>query len=111
MADPLVNDRLENRYERSMEQVYDASLWVMKALGTVSREGVINPGTNQVKTIEGKVTSRTVWMRVQSVDPKVTAVTVQVRTSLGASDKRLTADIATQIAVKLTAESLAPSGQ
>jgi hypothetical protein len=111
VADPFVNDRLENRYERSMDQVYDASLWVMKSLGTVSREGVINPGTNQVKTIEGKVNNRTVWMRVQSVDPKVTAVTVQVRTSVGASDKVLTHDISTQIAVKLTAESLAPSGQ
>jgi Protein of unknown function (DUF3568) len=111
VADPFVKDRLENRYERSMGQVYDASLWVMKALGTVSRESVINPGTNEVKSIEGKVNDRKVWMRVQSVDPKVTAVTVQVRTSTGASDKPLTHDIATQIAVRLTATSLAAPGQ
>jgi hypothetical protein len=102
VADPFVNDRFENRYERSMDQVYGASVFVMNYLGKVERETVINPGTNEVKAVEGRVNDRHVWIRVQSVDPKVTAVTVQVRTKTGASDKLLTHDIATQIAVKLT---------
>jgi hypothetical protein len=101
VADPFVNDKLENRYERSMDQAYGASLEAIRTMGAVEREGVINPGTNQVKTIEGRVNKRKVWVRVESVDPKVTAVTVQVRTSAGASDKPLTHDIATQIALKL----------
>ena len=101
VADPFVNDKLENRYERTMDQAYSASVDVLKVMGAVEREAIINPGTNQVKTIEGRVNKRKVWVRVQSVDPKVTAVTVQVRTSSGASDKPLTHEIATQIALKL----------
>jgi hypothetical protein len=101
VADPFVNDKLENRYERSMDQTYSASVDAIKAMGAVEREGIINPGTNQVKTIEGRVNKRKVWVRVESVDPRITAVTVQVRTSAGASDKPLTHDIATQIALKL----------
>ena len=102
-ANPLVNDQLENRYERSMDQAYSASLDAIKTLGgAVERETVIDPGTNQVKAIEGRLNKRKVWVRVQLVDPKpVTAVTVQVRTSLGNSDKPLTHDIATQIALEL----------
>jgi hypothetical protein len=104
VADPFVNDRLENRYERSMDQTYSASLNAMKDMGTIEREAIINPGTNQVKVIEGRVNKRKVWVRVEgvAVEPKpITAVTVQVRTSAGASDKPLTHDIATQIALKL----------
>ena len=72
-------------------------------MGTIAREGTINPGTtNEVKTVEGKVTDRKVWVRVQPVDPKVTAVTVQVRTPSGGTDITLTHDIATRIALELT---------
>jgi hypothetical protein len=101
VADPFVNDRLENRYERGMDQTYSASVEAIKAMGTLEREAIINPGTNQVKTIEGRVNKRKVWVRVEAVDPRITAVTVQVRTSTGASDKPLTHDVATQIALKL----------
>lgn len=98
---PFVNDKLENRYQRPMDQAYKASVAVIGRMGTVSREGIINPGTNEVKTIEGRVNERKVWVRVQAVDPAVTAVTVQVRTSGGGSDKPLTHEIATQIALEL----------
>ena len=99
---PFVKDKLENRYERPAEQTYKASVDVMHRLGTIARESVINPGTNEVKTIEGKVNERKVWVRVQAVDPTVTSVTVQARTSGGAADILLTHDIATQIALKLS---------
>ena len=99
---PFVKDKLENRYERPVSQVYSASVEVVGRLGTIARESVINPGTNEVKTIEGKVNERKVWVRVQAVDPTVTSVTVQARTSGGAADILLTHDIATQIALKLS---------
>jgi hypothetical protein len=98
---PFVKDKLENRYQRSVDTVYGASVDVMKRLGTISRESIINPGTNEVKAIEGKVNDRSIWIRVQAVDPNVTAVTVQARTSAGGTDISLTHDISTQIAIKL----------
>ncbi len=101
MGSPFVNDKLENRYQRSVDQAYSASVAVIGRLGTVSRETIISPGTNEVKTIEGKVNERKVWVRVQPVEPTVTSVTVQVRTAAGASDKPLTHEIATQIALEL----------
>jgi Protein of unknown function (DUF3568) len=99
---PIGKDKLENRYERSLDQTYKASVDVIRQMGTVARESTINPGTNEVKTVEGKVTDRKVWVRVQSVDPKITAVTVQVRTPAGGTDITLTHDIATRIALELT---------
>jgi hypothetical protein len=101
-AFPIVKDKFEARYKRSVDQVYGASVFVMKYLGTISRESVINPGTNEVKAIEGKVNGRHVWVRVQAVDPEVTALTVQARTSAGGTDLSLTHEIDKQIAVKLT---------
>jgi hypothetical protein len=96
-------DKFESHYERSVDQVYAAALEVMKANGIVSRESVINPGTNAVKTIEAKINGRNVWVRVQAVDPKITAVTVQVRTPGGGTDIDLTQQMQTQIGIRLAA--------
>src|SRR5512137_2947916 len=93
-------DKFENKYERSVDQVYAAALDVVKFNGTISRESVLNPGANAVKTIEAKVNGRNVWVRVEAVDPKVTSVKVQVRTSGGGTDLDLTQQLQTQIAVK-----------
>ena len=100
-AIPFVKDKFEGRYQRTPEQVYAAALEVIKFNGAVSRESIVNPGTNQLQTIEGKVNGRRVWVRVQAVDPKVTSVTVQVRTGGGGTDLDLTQQLQTQIAVKL----------
>ena len=102
-AVPFVKDQFESRYERTPDQVYAAALDVIKFNGSVSRESIINPGANQLKTIEAKVNGRNVWVRVQAVDQKVTSVTVQVRTSGGGTDLDLTQQLQTQIAVKLAA--------
>ena len=100
-AVPFVKDKFESRYDRSPDQVYAAALDVIKLNGTVSRESVVNPGPNQLKTIEAKVNGRNVWVRVEAVDPKATAVTVQVRTSGGGSDLDLTQQLQNQIGINL----------
>ena len=100
-AVPFVKDKFESRYKRSVDQVYAAAVEVVKQNGTIDRESVINPGANPVKTIEAKINGRSVWVRVEAVEPTVTAVTVQVRTKGGGSDLELTQEVQKQIAVKL----------
>jgi hypothetical protein len=94
-------DQFEGRYERSVDQVYAAAVEVFKFNGVITRETILNPGTNQVKTIEAKVNGRTAWARVEPVDAKITSVIVQVRTSGGGKDLDLTQELQKQIAVKL----------
>ena len=94
-------DQFENRYERTVDQVYAAAVQVVKFNGTIERESVILPGPNAVKTIEGKVNERSVWVRVAPVDAKITSVTVQVRTKGGGTDQDLTQQLANQIGIKL----------
>jgi hypothetical protein len=93
-------DKFEGRYERTVDQVYAAAVEVIKANGTISRETILNPGADQVKTIEARVNTRDVWVRVQAVDPKVTSVIVQVRNKAG-TDQQLTQELQKQIAVNL----------
>ena len=93
-------DKFEGRYERSVDQVCAAAVEVMKSNGTISRETVLNPGPDQVRAIEAKVNARDVWVRVQAVDPNVTAVTVQVRNKAG-TDQQLTQELQKQIAIYL----------
>ena len=100
-AVPFVKDQFENRYERPVDQVYAAALDVIKRNGAVSRESIINPGPTQLKTIEAKVNGRSVWVRVEAVDTKITSVTVQVRTKAGGSDLQLTQDLLNQIGITL----------
>ena len=84
-----------------MDQVYSASVDVVKLNGTVARESIISPGTNQVRSIEGKVNGRNVWVRVEAVDPNVTSVKVQVRSTTGGTDLDLTQELQKQIAIQL----------
>ena len=97
-------DKFESRYKRTVDQVYTAAVEVVKYNGTLTRESILNPGPNQVRTIEAKVNGRNVWVRVEPVDPEVTSVQVQVRTSGGGTDLDLTQDLQKQIAVKLASQ-------
>src|SRR5437016_2441011 len=68
---PFVKDRVEGRYERTVDQVFEASKQVLKTNGVLVREGVLYNQTNEVKTVEGKVNQRNVWVRIEAVEPKV----------------------------------------
>jgi hypothetical protein len=78
-----------------------ASKDVIMANGALIQESISYSPTNQVKTVEGKVNQRNVWIRVEPVEPKVTSVIVQARTPAGGSDMDLVHDIEKQIALKL----------
>jgi hypothetical protein len=102
---PFIQDSIQARYERPMNEVFQAAREVIKYNGTLVNESTLFGQTNAVgniaKVVEGKVNQRTVWVRVEQSDPKVTDVTVQTRTQGGGTDIELSAMIDKQIALKL----------
>lgn len=100
-AMPFVKDRVTGYYERSVDVVYEASKTVVKFNGTLVNESILHDSTNAVRTVEGRVNMRKVWIRVESTDPKTTAVIVQTRTAGGSTDIDLAHELEKQIALKL----------
>jgi hypothetical protein len=98
---PFVKDKVEGRYERPLAQVYDSAREVLSTSGSLVNETTLHGDTNLVKTIQARVESRTVWVRVSPVDEKVTSVIVQARTSGGGVDINLAHDVEKQIALRL----------
>jgi hypothetical protein len=102
---PWVKDTVTGHYERSLDQVFDAAKEVVKANGRLLNESVIHAETNVVKTAEGKINDRTVWVRVEAAEPNVTGVSVQTRTPGGGSDINLAHEVEKQIALRLANKS------
>lgn len=101
---PLTKDKIHSRYERSVDQVYNAALEVVRLNGSVVNEVTLNPDTDDIAlSIEGRVNKRRVYIRVQSVDDIVTQVDVQVRRGAG-TDMTLAYELSKQIAVHLVNE-------
>ena len=100
-AIPLVKDKAAGRYNRSVDQVFTAAKTVLANNGTVSRASDLLGGTNMVRALEGKVNNRNVWIRVEGVDPKITEVIVQARSSWGVADQPLTHQLEKEIALEL----------
>ena len=98
---PFVKDKIQGRYERPVDEIFVAAKDVIRANGILVNESVLYNETNLVKTVEGKVNERNVWVRVEAVDPKVTEVTVQTRTPGGGSDIDLAHELEKEIALKL----------
>jgi PBP1b-binding outer membrane lipoprotein LpoB len=102
---PFIKDTIEARYEKTAEPVFQAAKQVIAEDGMLITEGTLYGQTNalgnSVRTIKGKVNERTVYVRVEALDPRITATAVQTRTSGGVSDIDLAAQIDKQIAIKL----------
>jgi hypothetical protein len=98
---PFIKDKVEGRYQRSVEQVFEASKRVITANGVMINESTLYNQTNLVKTVEGKVNQVSVWVRVSGIEPNTTLVTVQTRTPGGGSDLDMAHEIEKQIALRL----------
>lgn len=98
---PFIRDRVEGRYQRSPEAVFTAARQVITDNGILNNEGINYSDTNAVRTIQGQINERTVWVRVEPVDPKVTDVVVQARTRAGGVDVDLAHQVEKEIALKL----------
>ena len=92
---PFAKDTIESRYERPVQQIFDAAKQVLSFNGTLTGENTIT------KMIEAKVDTRTVWVRVDEVETKVSRVVVQARNKSGGSDIDLASEIDKQIALHL----------
>ena len=98
---PFVKDKIEGRYERTVQEVYDAAVYVLKFNGTVQSESTLFDKDATARTVEGRVNQRRIWIRVEAVDAKVTSVVVQARTSAGGTDMNLAYELEKQIAIQL----------
>lgn len=101
LATTWSRDTVQGRYQRSVEQVYQASVTVIQNNGVLVSEYIPHDTTNSVRALEGKVNQRTVWVRVEAVDPRTTQVDVQARSSWGVSDVDLVHEIEKEIALQL----------
>jgi hypothetical protein len=97
------NDQFEGRYQRSVDQVYNASVRVVNQNGALVSEYIPHDSTNAVRSLEASVNNRNVWIRVEAVStqPEVTSVTVQARTHHGTRDEILAHELEKEIALAL----------
>jgi len=94
-------DRFSGRYERSPEQVYQASVAVLNNNGVLITEYIPHDTTNSMRSMYGKVNARNVWISVEPVDLKITQVTVEARTRAGFRDQDLVHELEKEIALQL----------
>ena len=102
---PFIRDTIPERYEKPIDPVFQAARAVIAENGMLINEGTLYGQTNALgnvaRTIKGKVNERMVYVRVEALDPKVTATYVQTRTSAGVSDLDLAVQLDRQILLKL----------
>ena len=94
-------DKVEGRYQRSVDQVYQASVAVIQNNGVLITEYIPHDTTNTVRALQGKVNEKNVWISVEAVEPSITQVTVQTRSTMGISDVDLSHELEKEIALQL----------
>lgn len=93
---PFSTDKFESRYQRTNAQVFASAKKVLERIGKLYGENTI------ARTLEAKVDTKTVWVKVTDVEPNVTQLTVQVRTRGGSADVITAAQIDKEIALDLS---------
>ena len=94
-------DKVEGRYQRSVEQVYQAAVAVIQNNGVMIQEYIPHDTTNTTRSVQGKVNEKNVWISVAAVDPTITQVTVQARSNMGVSDIELAHELEKEVALQL----------
>ncbi len=96
-------DYVSGRYERTLDQVYAASIAAIRNDGTLLTE-YIPHGTNSVvsaRSLYGTVNDHKVWIRCDAIEPQLTEVTVQARTKWGNTDLDTAHEVEKEIALQL----------
>jgi len=101
-------DSVEGRYQRTLDQVYQAAVQVIQTDGTLVTEYIPHDTTNSVRALYGKVNHQKVWMRVEAISPQITSIVVQARTKHGGPDLNMAHELEKEVALQLEAESEHP---
>src|SRR5580658_3608046 len=94
-------DKVQSRYQRSVDQVYSAAIQVINNNGVLLTEYIPHDTTNEVRALEAKVNKEEVYIRVEAVDPQITQVTIQARTSV-AGDQEEARELDKEILLQLS---------
>jgi len=78
-----VKDSVVGRYQRPLDDVYSAAIQVVNNNGVLVTEFIPHDTTNAVRSVKAKIDKEDVYIRVEAVDPQITQVTVQARTTMG----------------------------
>lgn len=81
-------DKVVSRYERSVDVVYAAAIAVINNNGVVVTEYIPHDTTNAIRSVQAKVDKDTVYIRVEAVDPQITQITIQARTTMGGDQEK-----------------------
>ena len=92
---PWMKDTIEGRYERSVEELYDAALEVLSFNGTLVSENRVN------NSLIAKVDTNTVYVQVEPVGPSISRILVQSRSRYGRPDVDLASELEKQVALQL----------
>jgi hypothetical protein len=101
LATTWSNDSVAGRYQRSVDQVYQASLAVIQQNGVLLTEYIPHDTTNNVRSLMGRVNDLKVWVRVEGIDQRTTQVDVQARSKWGATDINVVHELEKEIALQL----------
>ena len=92
---PFVKDRIESRYERPVDQIFEAAREVLAFNGTLTGENTIS------KSFEARIDNNKIWVKLDEVEPGICRVVVQARKSGGGGNVALASEIDKQIALAL----------
>jgi hypothetical protein len=97
-------DSVAGRYNRPADQVYKSAINVISRDGVLLREYVPHDYTNETRQLEGRVSDRKVYIRVQQIDSQISQVDVEARTKMGGTDLDLVHELEKEIALDLAAQ-------
>ncbi|HTR43062.1 MAG TPA: DUF3568 family protein [Pseudomonadales bacterium] len=81
-------DKVVSRYERPVDVVYAAAIAVINNNGVVVTEYIPHDTTNEIRSVQAKIDKDNVYIRVESVDPQITQITIQARTTMGGDQEK-----------------------
>lgn len=96
-------DSVVGRYQRPLDQVYSAAIFVVNNNGVLITEFMPHDTTNTVRAIKAKIDKEDVFIKVEAVDPQITQITVQARTTVG-GDVEEAHELEKEIALRLASQ-------